>query len=487
MQPPADALGHEAPFVDGNVEGADVDETSAARPGTTPTFAQSVSRWAHAKQANLYVWLVFVIATLGRGTGGFYHDALNYWKSTPLQSPEELPDWYGTLRGVWTTIVYLPASLAANAIGQSSGEGLVLLQNAVCLGAVAAFLLPAVLQHLRVVRTSTIALAAALFWILTSGFAPYPLVDAYAMIGVFLAVHLAVPTDPRSRLATVARLLGFGATLGVIVNLRPAYLITAAALVVVSTFWNRIGTAWVIAGGFAALLPQAIYNYVQLDAWSFTPTETRTLAALQAGLASYVVRYDTVIDSAHPMLTQCSPDMVAAMAGSLPGGTVQLLMTFAVNLPQSALFAIEKLGGSVHWPFAAPYGNSTPFLDDIWAWAVTAITAIGIVALFFYRVDLRRSLAASGRRAWLLLMVVAGGTVVTIVGSQTETRFALPLAVVGVLGCGLIGASRELGLRPARIWVVGVVVTACLLALASIGLSHVVVDEISPEACTASE
>ena len=67
--------------------------------------------------------------------------------------------------------------------------------------------------------------------------------------------------------------------------------------------------------------------------------------------------------------------------------------------------------------------------------------------------------------------------------SAPPDPLALPLAVVGILGCAVIGRTTQTTTQTARIWIVGTVLAACLLGLGYQGLSHPVVDPITPEIC----
>ena len=432
-------------------------------------------------------WFVFAVvgaATLARGVGTFLYDASYYWDAALAlvagQGAPESDGNYYALRGVWTSVTYAPAAVLGNIGGETVAGVAVLFQNALFLAAVAAFLVPAVLRpwYPSLGRPARWA-AGGLVWLTLQGFAPYPLVDVYAAAAVLLAVALCARGDVRC-------LLGAGLLLGYAVNLRPAYVPAAVLLIVFAVVTSRLRAAAVAGGMVAALVPQLVYNLATTGAFSIAPRTTGRLVELQAGYAAYTVRYDTYAWQMETSARQffCAPGM-AQSVGDLPTSTGELLRTFVVNLPGSALFALEKAAAALHWPVATPYSTHSPGTNALFAVAVTLITVVGCAFLICTPFLRRAGEAPGAARAGIRVAAVVVSGVVMLVGSATESRFAVVLVLVGVIG--VTGLVEALPVRLSRHrWLVGV---TAALALATIGLGYAGLahpappGDVTPEIC----
>lgn len=422
-----------------------------------------------ARREAWVVLVAFVGATLLRGVGEFRYDALYYWLASQdvVGSIPAAPDDFWPLRGVLTAIVYAPSAALSAILGENFAGFSVLLQNALLLGWLAAFLLPRLLRDWCDVSTRTRWVGAGLTWLVVAGFAPFPLVDVYAAVACFLIIDL---LQRDKRIAVLAA----GLVGGVAINLRPAYLVAVLLLALVALVWKRRAGLLMPAGVVLALVPQAVFGAARFGSWSPWPPRSNVLMGLQAGLGSYVVRYDTLVAAPQPQLFYCSPAMAQELDGTLPASMGELAWTFLTHLPTSLIFSLQKIGAALHWPLSTPYTTPTAGLDVMFAMMITGVTVVGIAAL------IRRATLTPGRRpagGWSTVTAVAAvlvSAVLTLVSSAVESRFALPLVLLGVLGCTTLSgvAPRTVWAR-GRWWVVGTAVAAAVVvAVGYSGLSH---------------
>jgi hypothetical protein len=422
------------------------------------------------------IFAVVVVATLLQPTGEFRYDARGYWAAAGslVGATEPVPDGFWDLRGVLSSVVFVPAQLVSGALGPASAGFAVLVQNAVVIAAVATFLLPALVRPWVSLSFASRAAGALALALATRGFAPYPLVDLYAAIALLGAVTLLYR---RSLLA----LLTAGALIGVAVNIRPAYLLPSALLAVVVVLHRRVRALLVAAGALVALLPQVVYGAVVHGTFGVMPAGSAALVGLQTSYASYTVRYDTAVTAHLPQQFFCSPGMAAGMQ-ELPTTATDLVRTFLTELPGSAVFALEKVGAALHWPLSVPYLVPAPGVNAVFAVLITAVCVFGIARLVGGRPS-----PTAGTGARTLVAVVAVASVATLVSSATEARFALPLVLLGAAGITVL-VERPLAPRASR-WdqvlsAVALLVTVALLVLGWTGLSHPAPPgDVTPEIC----
>ena len=417
----------------------------------------------------LNVFAVFVIATLMHGIGVFAYDATAYW-AAPLRlvgtHAVSLGNYYDG-RGVLTAIMYLPAAALSALLGQRYGNFAVLLENALVFAWFAAFLLPSIVWHDRPVPARGRWILALLTWLVLFGFAPYPLTDAFAAIACVAFVSLFVRG---SRVA----LVGAGLCAGVAVNLRPAYLVTVALMVLVALIWRRWSGLFTIAGIAIALTPQVLLNVIRSSSWSLWPVNSASVVAAQTGPAAYIVKYDTILDTAIPQQSYCSPQMAREIGARLPTTTGELASVFLKHLPTSAVFSVEKLAGVVHWPLATPYGNPTLGLDGLYAFFITGLTVIGVCVILASTVRTRAPWDSERWAYWAVLLAILVGGIITLVGAEPESRYALPVVLVGLIGCAMIAdrASFAEWAQGGRWVVAALVVLVAITVTAHVALSH---------------
>jgi len=214
-------------------------------------------------------------------------------------------------------------------------------------------------------------------------------------------------------------------------------------------------------------VPQTIMNLTHGVPWIPFPRDMTKLTQLQADHASYVVRFDTAAygPERDPHQYFCDPFMAQAVGNHPPGSTRELVSLYLHNPSQSFVFLIEKASAAVHWPLSAPYLAPGGGGDKLFALLVTAITVVGAAALV--HAQLQSGLRSTPLTVWAALAVWLG-SLTTLVTPAPESRFALPLVLLGITGCGTLVRQR-----PCKRWIAGtVLVVVGVFALGISGLSH---------------
>lgn len=416
-------------------------------------------------------WVIFTAAVamlVIQGTGAFYYDAQHYWLGAHgIVNGTALPDGFFELRGVLAAVIFTPAALMARLFGESSAGFFVLVQNSLVIAWLGTRVLPALIPRNGLSATRAKVICTVLVTLIGSGFAPYPLVDIYAALFCALGAAFLIKRQPY-------HLALAGLCIGIAVNIRPAYLIAAGLILVTLIPWRMWKTSYFALGVAAAQIPQIALNLIKFDTFRPTPTATDALIGLQASYASYVVRYDTLLGAEIPQQFYCSPGMAERVAGHEPRTTVELALTFLRNIPESFLFALQKISAALHWPVGTPYNIPDPGLDAAFAILVTTLSAVGICTIIRNTLGMRQTRRNEHQYVNFLLLAMALGTALTLVSSATENRFALPLVLVGIIGC--VQLLEELldsqASRHARIYVVAGIAVIAVLALGYWGLSH---------------
>ncbi|TFD91863.1 hypothetical protein E3T61_07765 [Cryobacterium lactosi] len=371
-------------------------------------------------------------------------------------------------RGTLTGVVYVPAAGLSSILGPQSAQFSILLQNALVLGWFAAFMVPQFVSYWKPLTPQLRWTAALLVWIVTVGFAPYALVDLYPVIGFVCALYLL-------RSDRLLLILFAGILSGFALNLRPAFLVAAVLVALVSVVWKRWKGVFYALGVVIGLLPQLVVNVSLSGVWTLWPPLQSSLVALQAGYASYIVRYDTLLGAAVPQQFYCSPAMASQLFGTtLPTSTGQLSATFLGNMPNSVIFSLQKIASSLQWPLSTPYSIPAPGLDELFSLTMTAITVIGLLALLRLAITSRGKWTSTVWQNWAGLGVVILSAIVTLVGAATESRFALQLVLIGVVGClTLPMVSVRQAWARGRWWIVAAVILVMVVTFFGYkGLSH---------------
>lgn len=431
----------------------------------TQTTAQSVHQYSDVAAATIS----FLLALVHGPTDKFVYDAAGYWAGANALVTGENFFWAGglELRGAMTVLVYLPASLAS--LQFNGGHFIaVLVQNALLIAMLGTFVVPRIVGCL--VRTSLkhTWVSAILCSLLLSGFAPYPLVDLWALTLVLLGIILAL--EGKSPWLLVLSGCAFAAA----INLRPAYLVPVFLAGIAWMIFYCRRAHWPALGIFLGLIPQIITNGVFTGLWKPWPLSTSDISRIQAQYAPFTVRYDTVayVPTPAPQQFSCSPVMAASLGDSKPEGTKDILGFFAETFPESVVFMAQKVAASLSWSLATPYSGLPSSHLNILAVLVVLVSVTGLLTMVQYSAVCQPKLAA----APLMLLAVWLGSVATIAGSTPEARFALPIVMIGVIGSVSLVAKLPDQLRfttVTALWVGGAaVIVVMLLWLGNTGLSH---------------
>jgi hypothetical protein len=395
-----------------------------------------------------------VAACVARGpAAGFAHDAALYWNGALALAGggDVVAEAHLGYRGVLTPLVHAPAALVVRVAGPGWGPWAVLVQNAVLLGVLGALVLPRVARLFAPARQRQVLVCGALTALLLGGFAPYPLMDLWAVALVLVGV---VALGGGRRWGVAA---GAGA-LAVAVDLRPASLLAAGAVGLVWLAWRWRQAGWAALGVAVALLPQVALGAARFGRPLPWPVDVGTVAGTQAGGAGFVVRYDTVLDGtvlggapgAGARQFSCDPAMAAALVGRQLSSTGEVVGALLGELPASAALVARKAAASLLWSGATPYADRPVARVTVIGLAVVVVVAVGLVALAWRARPAwaRRSGGAPrpahaapgpegpGRGGPGRAMVAAAllGTVASLLLSTPEARFAVLVVAVGVAG-----------------------------------------------------
>ena len=271
--------------------------------------------------------------------------------------------------------------------------------NALVLALMGAVLIPALVSRVTELRIRHVVTSGALTTGLLSGFAPYPSMDLVSGGLILLGILLLDLRRPWWNA------LG-GVLLGAAVNLRPAHVAAAVAMVVVYAVLRRWRVVMVVAGVAVGLVPQVLYNAHRGLPLSAVPRDARLISEIQLLYSGYGVRSDTVAYLDQDPVSGTATRRWPAPWAIIPTSTSDLLKVFVQNIPTSAGFALEKLVGTLQWSWQTPYaGPGTP------GW-----TVLGVLTLLVSMVGLAGLLVScawpsarprsDGRR---MLVAVVGG------------------------------------------------------------------------------
>ncbi len=380
----------------------------------------------------LATWAVLML--LADHPPAFLYDAAQYWSGAAAVVEGRNVYLQGGLasRGAFTSVIYVPAYLVSRLAGGGvdTDGWAVAGENALFVALLGAVVIPLLLRRVVTVRRRHVALSALLTGLLLSGFVPYPLMDLPAVGSIVLAILLLCQPRWWSVLAG-------GAALALAVNLRPAYAPPAllVLLIIAILHWRRAPLA--VVGGGVVLGAQAVYGAAQTGVTSVLPPSAELVTQIQFAFSPYVVRYDTVPFTAEdPRMWHCSPAMAESLGDRVITSSPDLLGFYVGALPDSALLAVQKVAASLHWTWATPYAEAGEQALRPLGVLVILVMSIGVVALVpLARGRLRESAPIAA------LIALAAGSIVTLVGSTPEARFALPLLVAGIIGA--VGATAR--------------------------------------------
>lgn len=426
-----------------------------------------MNRFLHFRSAHLAALAIITATLLRNRAEGFVYDAANYWHGAnalvTLQNPYE--PGFLALRGILTSVVYMPATWVSQIIGSKADAWAVLGQNALLLAFLGAYLVPQLLRSLGLSETKYLWLSATLVSISYMGFAAYPLMDLWAMAALFTGILFAFSRSARFFL--VAGVL-FSASL----NLRPGYLLPVLAVVLIWLIANWRKSFGFISGLALALIPQVTLNWLARQSFLPWPVDSAAIASIQSMFASYVLRYDTVAFDAtrNPAQFFCSPTMSSALRADVQTDTLSTLSAYVDHFPRSVPFIFEKVAGSFMWSFETPYLSAANMGIGILAIITSSIAGFGIVGLIWHQLRA----GSNPNRPLSLALVISGLAVIaTLIFSTSEARFAAPLLLLGILGTVILWSAKK-SAHPKLAWlrILGVLVTVAILVLGSKALAH---------------
>jgi hypothetical protein len=427
--------------------------------------------------------VAFAIAVIRPPSSQFLYDAYTYWVGAlTLVHFDNFFEAGGlTLRGTMSTVVYAPAAIATDILGGDFSGHSVLVQNALLIAVVGAVLLPRLAGLFTPVNRALTLTCAVVTAVVLGGFAPYPLMDLWAVALVLLSILLAAGSPKWWAL------IAAGLTAGFAVNLRPAYLVPVVAVAVVWTILHRHRALWLVVGGAVSLLPQIAVNLYFARRFVPWPVDTFRVVEVQSRYAAFVVRFDGVAyhNAVNPQLFYCNPEMAARVEGNPPTGAGELLGLYARNLPESIALMAQKVASSLIWTPDTPYSDLPSRTPGALAVVVVALSVVGIAGLLWSTV--RRG-HPSSLRASAPLFALWLGSAATLAYSTAEARFALPLLLIGIVGCTVAAAhlaGRAGVTKSSLVWLAaGVGVVLLLLWVGTAGLSNPApLGDVTPEIC----
>jgi hypothetical protein len=415
--------------------------------------------------ALLAAGMLFLATVAQHPQPAFYWDAAGYWSGSQSLFDGSSPYVEGVLRlrGVLTPAVYAPAAWI-DTLFEGSGGLAVLIENSLIVALLGALLLPR-LARLAGARGAWLPwLCSALVWLVTARFAPYPLMDLPTAALFLGAVVLAVRRPLWS--VTLA-----GLCVGAAVNLRPAYLAPAVVLLAATLVFQRFRAAAFVGGLMLGLLPQVWLNLSRNDGLSFVPPDTDKIAGLQSSLSAYVVRYDTIIIGGPPSQLYCDGGMARAVVRHPVSSMSDFALAMVTNPSESVVFLLKKLSATLAWGSYTPYAAPAAIDDSNLILPLAAMTVGGLAVLLLL---IRRPLATGTRRHPVLYAALALSICVSVMAAAAETRFALPLVLLGIVGCACGPAVlRDLDRRLVLRWTAATAVGVLLVAVfATRGLSE---------------
>ena len=409
----------------------------------------------------------FCIQVVHGRAPAFIYDAAQYWNGAAAIIAGNSPLVPGglTTRGVFTAFVYLPPAFVTGLIGPSAAVWTVLAWNALLGAVVSVVLVPRIAglfsSHPRArPPASRIWISALVGGFVLSGFARFPLVDVWAA-ALALAGLYGLMVGRRWWWLSLA-----GASLTAAVNLRPA-MIAPVLLAVAFLMLTRSKPIAIAAPAMAlAAAPQVLFNVLKWGLWSPVPHDTVPLSIVQAEPAPYTLRYDTVAFSNQaPQQWYCDPHYAALLArDAKPGNQLEVVASAFRHLPDSLWFLVRKAAVNLQWSLATPYGNPPGEATDPMAYVILSVSVLGLAALI-----LRAVRSRSDRTALVTTLAMLAfwfGALATIVFSTPETRFALPLVLVGLIGIVSAVPQQIVFRGPSR----GALVTIGCALLIAVGL-----------------
>ncbi|HOA86143.1 MAG TPA: hypothetical protein PKH61_01915 [Microbacteriaceae bacterium] len=440
----------------------------------TSTRPKTAAPWASSPLQTLAAGIVvFALQWMHGPADAFVYDAAQYWEGALalLNGGDVTGAGVLEMRGALSPLVYLLPALVTTALGPWAAAWSVLAWNALLAVVLLVVLIPRIAEQITPGRrTARVWVSALLGGIVLSGFARFPLLDVWS-VTIALAGLYALLVGRRW-----FTLAAGGLALAVAVNLRPSYLVPVMIAAIVLLIARPRHVVWAAPGAAFGASAQALFNITVFGQLSFSPVATPLLLRVQAAQATYGVRYDTVVSGEqHPQQWYCDPAYAGLLLDDhVPTGPLDVVMSAVSHLPQSLWFLSEKASSSLFWTFGTPYEPAPGAGLGAMTIAVVAVAAFGVVALI-WRLIINWSIRATRLHA-LALLGFWFGALGTLVFATPETRFALPLVLVGLIGLLVAPPAAAWGDGSRRSAIVAlaaaVALSGCLLLIGESGLDH---------------
>lgn len=391
---------------------------------------QKAKTFLHSSASNnfLATFVLFFVLTLGNTARGFVYDASHYWSGaySILLGTNPIDSGWLQVRGLLSSVVYLPAVFITNLFGQAFAGYAVMFENALIIAVLGALIVPSFLAHFKVFGRKYVWISSLITGVCFFGFVPYPLMDIWA-VTLFLAGILCLLNG--SKTSTVLA----GVALGIAINIRPAYLIPVIAVVVVWSIWSLRRFLFFSIGFLVGIAPQFLFNISNGLGFTAWPRDSFSIAATQSTFAAFIVRYDTVPFDLERGAAQffCSPQMSERVLGDTPTTTLGVLGTFVSYLPESIKFIAQKWSSLFFWSTDTPYLAASMQRINVLGLFVIFIIACGIVGHAFFLLKRKPFLEKKNE---ILLLTATLSVLATLALSTPEARFSLPLVVIGIIG-----------------------------------------------------
>jgi hypothetical protein len=385
--------------------------------------------------------LLFLVVTLSQARKPFYGDSADYWQlglTFVTHGQFSLLNFDSSLRGYLFPLVMYGLRKVAD--GSSVHASFVVkVFNTAVFTSIGAVLVPRLVEltwpqrRWGFSRRIALAILLAVLW---GGYLAFPLTDFPDLALVLLAL-LAVSRPDSPRWMCVA-----GLACGAAIDLRPAYILLAPALVVlVAMAWwesrRAPGPSWrrrsliaalAVAGVVLVSLPQSLTEHRHFGSWSPIPGAKSNLTEIQFTYGTQLQRYDTYVGRGHGMqmlyLDTTGLRLIAEHGGAVKnlGQYIDLLTGHPIEM----LSLYER-----HFLNGIDQRYNTPYVERIAGDTLSLLRVVSLLLLFTALTRLlwpaaRRSLGPA-RWRYPVALVLSGGSGIT---SATESRFMLPAVVV---------------------------------------------------------
>ena len=397
-------------------------------------------RFENETKVKLFCFAILFLFLIARNpVWNMLWDAAGYMNSSihwVTGGPHEQVSEQLLYRGVLTSFVYyIPAFVGINYFEPTQfGTYIyvfVMVQNALIISWIAAFVLPRITSMIRPLRTTTIPLIALMGYYIMSGFAPYSLMDLWAVACIMPVVYM-IHSHRR------IRLILSGVLLGVCLNLRPSYLLVIVLLFISALAIKRASLLLMVPGFFVSQVPQILYNKKWYDSFSIFPLGLEKITGDLATFASYSIRYDTVAyrPFAQGGLSFCDKKMKDIALNSMPESTFETGLLLLQNPGNAFLFIIKKTAAAFWWPVTTPYFEHNPIVNSVFGFFVLAIMVFGVSKV------IKIFVGSSNWRYFLGMFAVIAGFFINLVLYSNETRYGLSVLLIAICGIAIAIDSR---------------------------------------------